>query len=154
MAQSPTVDELKQITVWLEAGLSAAQIGAELKRSRGSIIGIVDRHLKPLGITFVPRPAPVEPLHPVHSRDRVRRSLMARDNGKVVIGRLFRPTAKRLLELKSDDCRFPVREIPGLAGRYLFCASPALAGRQYCAEHWKICNTGQPSSRGGKARRT
>src|SRR5882672_891461 len=45
-----------------------------------------------------------------------------------------------LLELKHDDCRWPINK-PPRGGEYLFCGEKALSGCVYCGEHERRATT-------------
>jgi hypothetical protein len=52
-----------------------------------------------------------------------------------------------LLDLRSGECRFPVRADPSVPGGHRFCAEATLPDRVYCAHHHGIVTTAWPRTR-------
>lgn len=149
MAQTPTAAELEIVERMINDGATATDIAHVLKRTRNSVMGIIFRYMRPRGIAlrkrtveFVAERARAANLIRTRERMALRERLFAAQGGtgKLRFGRLMKPMTKRLMELRTGECRFPVAEVEGATGRYLFCAKPVLADKVYCREHWNLCN--------------
>jgi hypothetical protein len=81
----------------------------------------------------------------INRRSKKARLLHYEENGMGDAARLPQQVfenPKRLLQLKTGDCRFPGE---GWGLELLFCAAPAAVGHPYCPEHCSIAYT--PSRR-------
>lgn len=146
-------DKVKMIQEGLKNGMSTSQIANWIGGcSRNAVIGLI--HRKKLGTTKAskqqkgePPPVrrkPAQPKPPVAVKSppparrdplppRMVRALPAiQINPKV-------PMLRRipLMELKTDDCRFPIGD-PLLDADFGFCANPRHGESSYCQFHFRV----------------
>jgi GcrA cell cycle regulator len=112
---------------------SAAQIAAELGHvSRNSVLGKIHR----LGLSCQ---------KPLKTKPREYQSRVRHSHGQQLPAELLEPFScieivprnLQLLELRSDDCRYPVNDVPP----FLFCGHPKMHGSSYCAGHHDLTHT-------------
>lgn len=48
---------------------------------------------------------------------------------------------KSCLELKTNECKYPVNFDPEVQGLWLFCAEATVPGEVYCKKHKAVCAT-------------
>jgi hypothetical protein len=109
-----------------QCGLSASQIAESLGTTKGSVLGKFRRMglSKPLVRRNESRPATV----PNKGKAYVaRKRAVLAENGNPHLP----PGAVSLLDLKADDCRYPISDRPP----HFFCARPKWGGSSYCAFH-------------------
>jgi hypothetical protein len=134
-----TSDERLQVRAMLDAGKHFSDIAAIFHLSRNAVAGRVnrDRELHD-HVQFVPKKV---------RRIRAKKSGEAPSNGKP-----FRaepapsPAGSRrqpmrlvpLMELRKDECRWPVTQDRSVIGGFLFCGRPTAFGEVYCPPHRKM----------------
>jgi GcrA cell cycle regulator len=101
-------------------GLSASEIAGELGTTKGSVLG----KLRRLGL-FEPKTNGGSALKGRAYVARKRKILAKNGNPHLP------PGSVSLLDLKAEDCRFPVTDRPP----HLFCAKPKWGSSSYCAFH-------------------
>ncbi len=119
-----TPDQINQLTMLWNEGLSTAEIGKRLGISKNAVVGKAHRlHLDS-------RPSPIKRIGP---RPAMHRSLVhARPAAPAAPAPAPRP-APRVVELSSQTCRWPIGH-PGDPG-FHFCTERAIQGKPYCVEH-------------------
>lgn len=155
--KKPDDDELAHIAELLRAGGTASSIGAQVGRSRGSIVGIVHRHLRHVGFS-AGAPAMVQLVRKRRMLERKRIKLreaakMKPDDIEVVedLGvthdkwwtnaNPIKPEQLAVLlgrvpltELRENHCRWPMWADDVPLEQKFFCGAAVARGR-YCANH-------------------
>jgi len=75
-------------------------------------------------------------------RNTAAKRIAGKLNAPGVIDTAPRPISKgvTLLEIQSNQCRFPNWSHSKRPDEYLFCGEPTKSGSSYCAHHHSICN--------------
>jgi hypothetical protein len=109
-----------------QCGLSASQIAESLGTTKGSVLGKFRRMglSKPLVRRTDVRPTTKVPKGKAYVAAK-REALAKNGNPHLPPGSLS------ILDLKADDCRWPVTDRPP----HLFCGRVKWGGSPYCAEH-------------------
>jgi GcrA cell cycle regulator len=140
-----TADRVRQLHKGITAGLTCAEIAAEIGVTRNAVIGKISR----LGLSTGRRPGEVP------ARMRAARAQRPRQRSRMadVLRTLFsaQPTIsvatvetppiesaprRALLDLSAGGCRWPLGD-PAEAG-FGFCGNDAIARFSYCAGHMRI----------------
>lgn len=123
MAEATIPDEVRdEIARMWQEGISAALIGARLKRSRNSVIGVIDR-LRKSGANLI---------HPSVPREKKHKSIAALFSSSNL------PEDGVPMEyLRLSMCRFIIGEARGIETRY--CGKKREENCSYCKEHKLIC---------------
>jgi GcrA cell cycle regulator len=136
-----TAERLEQLKQHFAAGLTCAQIAAEIGVSRNAVVGKIHR----LGFARVrvksARPKP-EPMlrRPRFAAPPGQRQLLKllRDEYPEDVVEIAIPSASRcsLMELSASTCRWPINE-PG-AEDFAFCGNTCAGGLPYCGGHARM----------------
>lgn len=134
--RSWTDEERTQVRQWLLDGWSLGQVGKRLGLSRNAAIGRCHRdkdlhHLVGRSGNHLPR-EPKPPKPPPQQPARRVRVVVA---GTIPLEPRFPGGGVSLLELRVDQCRFPIGFIDG---RHLFCAAPTPPERSWCRGHAQV----------------
>jgi hypothetical protein len=113
-------EKISILTRLREEGLSASEIAGEMGTTKGSVLG----KLRRMGM-FEPRTNGGAVLKGKAYVARKRKILAKNGNPHLPKGSVT------LLDLKNNDCRFPVTDRPP----HLFCAKPKWGASPYCCEH-------------------
>jgi GcrA cell cycle regulator len=128
--QHHAVDVVKASELWKD-GLSAAKIAAQFDVSRGVIIGLAHRQRNLF-------PERRERVNPLSAATKKKTTLAQELLGPEEID--IKPTeydearkslAKGLVDLKSDECRFPLDN----GHPFMFCAASTHKASAYCSHH-------------------
>lgn len=143
-----TREETEEAKRLADEGYSAAQIGAQMGKTRNAIIGRMHR----AGLWGKDSPhVPTVRKIPAIRRNRRRArpwipaaDAAAQENEPAAV-LVEAPVAEErgpctLMELRSSSCRYPLGEV--LEPAKLFCGQERITGSAYCQEHHNLCNTG------------
>lgn len=129
-----STDELLSCAELLKAGKTSKEIALALGRSKGSVVGMVQRNadLKKIGFAHSPLPLTTSQ-QKIHSE-----RLKKRDGKTIMYGRFL---GKPLMQLVSGDCRFPLwpHDAHPPVHEQLFCAQARTDDSSYCEHHRKLC---------------
>jgi GcrA cell cycle regulator len=134
-----TSERIEQLRLCVSAGLTCAQIAAELGVSRNAVIGKLNR----LGLSRGRAPAArrterVSPPRPlaIASQRQVLRAVYAEPPPAVEAPVVVSLRRCSLLELTHATCRWPVSGDD--APEIYFCGNTAVPGMPYCAGHVRM----------------
>lgn len=126
-------EELEQCATLLRQHLKSTEIAAAMGKTKGSVIGMVQRHpmLKKIGFYYAPLPLTLQ--------QRKMHDARLKKHGQAPIE--IKPAGLTLVDLTAVHCRYP------LWGHYdrlpieerFFCGAARLEDSSYCAKHQKVC---------------
>jgi GcrA cell cycle regulator len=122
-----TTGNLKKLDTLWRVGRPAAEIAKVLGTSKNSVISKANK-------LHLPSRAATRELQNPHGIKLKKTSIELKITPSEWSHKAHNP--KGLLELKSNECRWPIGE-PGEEG-FCFCGGLRLEGRPYCAEHLSI----------------
>jgi GcrA cell cycle regulator len=125
------IDELKRLAA---AGLSASRIGDQLGKSKGSVIGKMNRlgiTKAPVSVTLKERPSKPKPPPPQVPKPPPPRP--APPPKRDLLADMDRIGTTALFALQEGECKWPVGQ-PGTPD-FQFCAAKQLDGYVYCKLH-------------------
>jgi GcrA cell cycle regulator len=139
-----TEEELRQLPALWATGTTTVEIGRQLGKTKGSVIGKVAR----MGLPH--RPSPIRPVSQLTKEERRRNSYYKKNNrtppperpGLVSLPALVSvaPRKSAPIELSplfsNSPCRWPIGD-PGNKD-FKFCCEPTELGRPYCPRHCKV----------------
>jgi GcrA cell cycle regulator len=143
MSESPwTKERVEQLRELWDRGLSQNQCAALLGEgiSRNSVAGKIDRlGLKRDVVQVIrpPKPAKVEKPKKLVKQHKLIGSKQYVERPQPVVCGLPVTGRVQLVDLKYDDCRFPIGN-PG-DENFAFCGDQRIAGKPYCAAHSNLC---------------
>jgi GcrA cell cycle regulator len=127
-----TPEEDERILDLLAGGLSARQIAAEVGEvTRNAVIGRIMRAkaLKDHGFAY-------------KAGEQLRTRIETKRNIVIDMADAVPVAAKSLLDLRSDECKWPVSFDPEVVGNWWMCAHKQVKGHVYCAKHLRIKRRG------------
>jgi GcrA cell cycle regulator len=132
-------EEALRVRQWWQQGYSAGQIAQMLGtgRTRNSVIGFVDRHMKDRPARKISVPAQVR-----NPRRRNGPNLVAAEASRHPLPVLEQPVALMLPldALKARQCRFACNDAD-IGETHLFCGADTREGSNFCDYHSAICYT-------------
>jgi GcrA cell cycle regulator len=135
-----TADEVAHLIKRVHDDATASQIGAELGRSRNSIVGKCLRLGIRLGISRGKSPILARRQAPPVMEFRKPK----RENA---VNQQIACRGVPLVEVGFGQCKYPINDLPVAGhGEFLFCGNPTDPDHSYCTHHRRICRAiEQPS---------
>jgi hypothetical protein len=134
MRKGWSIDERRQCAVLLQAGKTSKEIAQALGKTKGSVVGMVQRDpdLKKIGFAHSPLPMTVN-YRKIYT-DRLKK----RDGKEIMYGRNI---GLPIMHLASHHCRFPLwpHDAKPKFEEQLYCAQTRAGDSSYCPNHKKLC---------------
>ena len=138
------IDRLKEL--WVDQGLSQAQIAAEMRLTRNAVIGKISRMGWTKGkartkITKAYAPRKPKPAATTPGVSRPKAPKFAPDYVPPPPSE-YDVARKPLQHLETSECKYPVGD--PMEKSFGFCALDRIEGSPYCSVHHHLCYSGTP----------